>query len=55
MSVDWKEIGSRAKPRNWPPLAWAMLVLLFAGIIGTAIVGIELFDVTRQPMMFNTR
>ena len=55
MKLPWKAIGTRARLRNWTPMAWAVLVLVLACTAGTVYVGIKLYEITGHPPPFNSR
>ncbi len=55
MSVPWKEIGSRAKPSNWTPMAWAVLALVVLCTAGSVVVGVKLYQITGQQVEFNPK
>lgn len=55
MSVQWKEIGSRAKPTNWSPMAWAVVAVVLLCTAGSVVVGVKLYQITGQPVEFNPK
>jgi len=55
MHVSWKAIGHRARIGNWPPMVWVTLALILVSVVGTVIVGAELYSVTGQPTQFSNK
>lgn len=53
MSVHWKEIGTRAKPSNWSPMAWAVVSLVLLCTAGSIVVGVKLYQITGQQVEFS--
>ena len=55
MNLHLREIGERANPRRWSGFAWTVFLLVLACSIGTAVVGVKLYQVTDQEVGYNTR
>ena len=56
MNMHLKEIGERvAHPRRWSGFAWSVVLLVILCSIGTAVVGVKLYQVTDREVGFNTR
>jgi len=55
MHVSWKQIGNRARIGNWPPVVWATLALITICVVGTVIVGVELYQVTGHHPQYSTK
>ena len=55
MSVNWKNIGHRARIGNWSPMVWVVLALVVLSAVGTVVVGIKLYAITGHPVQFNTK
>ena len=55
MSVPWKSISSRLRFKNWPLMAWVVLVIAVAVTVGTTYVAVELYAITDHPMEYSTR
>jgi hypothetical protein len=54
MNIHWKEMGERANPRHWSGFAWSVVLLVLLCGVGTAVVGVKLYQVTDHPVGFNT-
>ena len=50
-----KHLGQLASPRNWSGMVWTALVMVLLCAIGTAIVGVKLYEVTGRQAQFNPR
>jgi hypothetical protein len=55
MNMHWKDIGERANPRRWSGFAWSVVAFVLLCSLGTAFVGVKLYQVTNQEVGFNTR
>ena len=55
MNLHWKEIGEHANPRRWSGFAWTVAVFVLLMSIGTAVVGVKLYEVTGGEVGYNTR
>ena len=55
MNMHLKEIGERAHPRRWSGFAWTMALFVLLCSIGTAVVGVKLYQVTGGEVGYNTR
>lgn len=55
MNMHLKEIGHHVNPRHWSGFAWTVVALVVLCAIGTAIVGVKLYQVTDRQVLFNTR
>ena len=53
--VHWKEMAEHAHPRHWSGFTWTVLAFVLACAIGTAWVGVKLYQVTDRTVLFNTR
>ena len=54
MNMHLKTIGERANPRRWSGFAWSVVLLVVACSIGTALVGVKLYQVTDRQVLYNT-
>ena len=54
MNMHLKEIGERAHPRRWSGFAWSVVLLVILAAIGTAVVGVKLYQVTEREPGYNT-
>jgi len=54
MNMHLKEIGERAHPRRWSGFAWSVVLLVILSAIGTAVVGVKLYQVTEREVGYNT-
>jgi len=56
MNMHLKEIGEQVThPRRWSGFAWSMVLFVLLCSVGTAVVGVKLYQVTNHPVGFNTR
>ena len=55
MNLHLREIGERANPRRWSGFAWTMVLFVLVLAIGTAVVGVQLYEVTDREVGYNTR
>jgi hypothetical protein len=55
MNMHLKEIGERANPRHWSGFGWTVALFVLLCSIGTAVVGVKLYQVTDQEVGYNTR
>ena len=55
MNMHLKEIGERANPRHWSGFAWTVALLVLVVSIGTAVVGVKLYEVTDREVGYNLR
>ena len=55
MNMHLKQVGERANPRHWSGFAWSMVLFVLLCSVGTAVVGVKLYQVTNHPVGFNTR
>ena len=55
MDMHWKHIGERANPRRWSGFVWSVVAFVLLCSLGTAFVGVKLYQVTNQEVGFNTR
>ena len=55
MNMHLKEIAHHAHPRHWNGFAWTVAVFVLLCAIGTAYVGVKLYQVTDREVGFNTR
>ena len=55
MNMHLKEIGGLAKPRRWTGFAWTVALFVLVLAIGTAVVGVKLYEVTDREVGYNTR
>ena len=55
MNMHLREIGERANPRRWSGFAWTMVLFVLVLSIGTAVVGVKLYQVTGGEVGYNTR
>jgi hypothetical protein len=53
VNIDWKDLGHRASPRNWSGMVWGVVLMVLLCAIGTAVVGVELYQITDRPVEFN--
>lgn len=51
----WQALSNRLWPGNWPPLAWALLVLVLVASSATAVMGFELYSITTLKAQADTR
>jgi len=54
MNLHWKEMGERAHPRHWSAFAWSMVAFVLLCSVGTALVGVKLYQVTSHEVGFST-
>jgi len=54
MNMHLKQVGERANPRHWSGFAWSIVALVLLCAVGTAVVGVKLYQVTDHPVGFNT-
>jgi len=55
MNTHLREIGEQVThPRRWSGFAWAMVLFVALCSVGTAWVGVKLYQVTERPVGFNT-
>jgi len=55
MNLHLREIGERANPRRWSGFTWTVAGFVLLLAIGTAVVGVKLYEVTGGEVGFNTR
>ena len=55
MNLHLKEIGERAHPRRWSGFVWSVVAFVLLCSLGTAFVGVKLYQVTGQDVGFNIR
>jgi hypothetical protein len=55
VTVHWREIGQRASPRRWSGMVWTVVLMVILSSVGTAIVGVKLFQVTDRQVLFNNQ
>jgi UPF0716 family protein affecting phage T7 exclusion len=54
MNMHLKEIGGLANPRRWSGFAWTVVLFVLVLSIGTAVVGVKLYEVTDREVLYNT-
>jgi hypothetical protein len=54
MDMHLKDVGERANPRHWSGFTWTVVAFALLCAIGTAVVGVKLYQVTDHPVGFNT-
>jgi len=50
-----KDLGHHANPRHWSGFVWSVVLLVALCSIGTAYVGVKLYQVTDREVGYNTR
>ena len=50
-----KEMAEHAHPRHWSGFVWTVVLFVALCSIGTAYVGVKLYQVTDREVGFNTR
>jgi hypothetical protein len=54
MNMHLKEMGERAHPRHWSGFAWSMVLFVLLCSVGTALVGVKLYQVTDHEPGYST-
>jgi hypothetical protein len=55
MNMHLREIGEQlTHPRRWSGFAWSMVLFVALCAVGTAVLGVKLYQVTERPVGFNT-
>ena len=49
-----KDLGHHANPRHWSGFVWSIVLAVLVASIGTAYVGVKLYQVTDREVGFNT-
>jgi hypothetical protein len=55
MNMHLKDLGHHANPRRWSGFVWSIVLLVALCSIGTAYVGVKLYQVTDREVGYNTR